>query len=95
MRVLLAARKELQHIAVGAAQQNINQGVLKSHKIIIPPQELAAAYCSNVEPFDEQITKNVQESKNLAQLRDTLLPQLLSGALRVADTQALLVAHGL
>ena len=86
-RVLLDAREKLQNIAVGAAQQNINQGILKSHQVIVPPFELATAYSKHVAGMDEQQTLLATQSRTLAQLRDTLLPKLLSGELSVADLE--------
>ena len=84
-RVLLDAREKLQNIAVGAAQQNINQGILKSHQVIVPPFELATAYSKHVTGMDEQQTLLATQSRTLAQLRDTLLPKLLSGELSVEN----------
>ena len=38
----------------------------------------------------EQITENVLQAQTLAQLRDTLLPKLISGQLRLPEAEALL-----
>ena len=86
MGLLYEARAELQRVAVGAAQQNINQGVLKSHVVIAPPPALAKAYSDKVAPWFEQRIKLAEQSRTLATLRDTLLPKLLSGELSVAPT---------
>ena len=85
MGILHEARTELQRVAVGAAQQNINQGVLKSHAVIAPPPALAKAYSDKVAPLFEQRTKLAMQSRTLATLRDTLLPKLLSGELSVLN----------
>ena len=85
MGLLYEARAELQRVAVGAAQQNINQGVLKSHVVIAPPPALAKAYSDKVAPWFEQRIKLAEQSRTLATLRDTLLPKLLSGELSVAE----------
>ena len=83
MGLLYEARAELQRVAVGAAQQNINQGVLKSHVVIAPPAALARAYSERVAPWFEKRIKLAEQSRTLANLRDTLLPKLLSGELAV------------
>ena len=83
MGLLYEARAELQRVAVGAAQQNINQGVLKSHVVVAPPPALAKAYSDRVAPWFEQRIKLAEQSRTLATLRDTLLPKLLSGELSV------------
>jgi len=51
MHSLFVARDELQRIAVGAAQQNINQGVLKSHRLLIPPKTITGAFSTVAEPL--------------------------------------------
>lgn len=81
--VLLTARDELQRIAVGAAQQNINQGVLRSHRVVTPPDNVAKTYSETVEPLVTLQTTLALESRKLAELRDYLLPKLLSGEVRV------------
>jgi len=86
MGLLYEARAELQRVAVGAAQQNINLGVLKSHVVVAPPPALAKAYSDKVAPWFEQRTKLAEQSRTLGTLRDTLLPKLLNGELSVAET---------
>lgn len=86
MGLLYEARAELQRVAVGAAQQNINQGVLKTHVVVAPPPALAKAYSDKVAPWFEQRIKLAEQSRTLATLRDTMLPKLLSRELSVGDT---------
>jgi type I restriction enzyme S subunit len=87
MGLLYEAREELQRVAVGAAQQNINQGVLKNHSVIVPPPALARAYSDTVTPLFEQRIRLAEQSCTLATLRDTLLPKLLSGELSVREAE--------
>ena len=84
-RVLIEARGALQSIAVGAAQQNINQRVLKAHRLIVPDAAVASAYSRLTAPWDDQQVAIAEESRTLAALRDTLLPRLVSGEVRVKD----------
>jgi type I restriction enzyme S subunit len=86
-RLLLETRRELQNIAVGAAQQNINLSVLKAHRAIIPTEKIAGIYSQLVAAWDNRQLSLVLESRTLAQLRDTLLPKLISGELRVPDAE--------
>jgi type I restriction enzyme S subunit len=55
-----------------------------------PPHKLVLAYEAHVSPLDGRVEVNERESRTLAALRDTLLPKLISGALRVQDTAAFL-----
>jgi type I restriction enzyme S subunit len=81
-RALLAARAKLQAIAVGAAQQNINQGVLKAHRVVIPNTSVAEVYARLVAPLDTRQVTLAEQSRALGALRDALLPKLISGELR-------------
>jgi type I restriction enzyme S subunit len=84
-RLLLDARLKLQAIAVGAAQQNINQAVLKAHRAVVPTEKVASEYSRLVSAADERQVALSKEAKALAALRDTLLPKLISGELRVSS----------
>ena len=83
LNALYFARAKLQQIAVGAAQQNINQGVLKGHRIVVPNSELAGYFSGMMKPALDRQASLDRQSDTLAALRDTLLPKLISGELRV------------
>ncbi len=55
--------------------------------IVLPSKQVQAAYQGNVDPLDARVKSNKRESETLAALRDTLLPRLLSGELRVAAAE--------
>ena len=96
MNALFFARAKLQQIAVGAAQQNINQGVLKAHQIVVPPSALASRFSTVMQPAFEKQAQLAEQSATLAALRDTLLPKLISGELRIADVERIVgrATHG-
>lgn len=52
---------------------------------VMPPRDLVLAFERCLSPIDERIEVNERESRTLAALRDTLLPKLISGELRVGD----------
>ncbi len=91
-RVLIEAREKLQSVAVGAAQQNINQAILKSHQIILPASELAKEYSRIVSSWDDQQVEIAREIRSLNLLRDTLLHKLISGELRIPDAERIVGA---
>lgn len=62
-----------------AAQPGLNQVELKSIEINICDKEDILKFESNVKPIMEKIALNSLENKRLADLRDTLLPKLMSG----------------
>jgi len=59
------------------------------HKIefIGPPTTLVQNFEAHVFPIDQRIENNEMQSRTLAALRDTLLPKLISGELRVPDAE--------
>lgn len=54
---------------------------VKAISVISPPVSLLRAYEEVSQPLFEQIRNVLEQSSNLAELRDTLLPKLLSGEL--------------
>jgi type I restriction enzyme S subunit len=89
-RTLLFSRDELQNIAVGAAQQNINVQILKDHKVVAPGISLATVYSKTISPLDEQQICLAKSTRELCLLRDALLPKLISGELRIPDAEKML-----
>lgn len=60
---------------------------LRQLKIVTAPQEVTRAFDSIVGSFYHVVAQSQHQSRTLAALRDTLLPKLTSGELRVHDTQ--------
>lgn len=81
-------RKEFENFAVGSAQQNISQELIKSIKIALPPNDLISEFHSLSVPLLNSIEINCRENQELIHLRDTLLPKLISGELEVAEVMA-------
>jgi type I restriction enzyme S subunit len=72
----------------------INGPALRGLRLIIPPSPIMNAFEECVVPWDSMIEHNERESQTLASLRDTLLPKLLSGELRVKQAEKLVAAGG-
>ena len=68
----------------GSHQRIRSESVLKM-KTVIPPHKLVEAFTSIARPMFDQINRNIDQSRTLATLRDTLLPKLLSGELSVKE----------
>lgn len=71
--------------STGTKMPRTNWRDMSSFKFALPPEPVATAFTDLVHPMVERISKNVRQSRTLAALRDTLLPKLLSGELRVRD----------
>jgi type I restriction enzyme S subunit len=68
----------------GSTQPLVTQTDLKNSPTVIPDYRNIEAYHRLTEPLFQKIDANLNESRTLAELRDTLLPKLMSGELRVA-----------
>jgi type I restriction enzyme S subunit len=65
----------------------INSDMVRGMRVLVPPKGIAEAFERTIKPLFTQM-KNIQkQSRTLATLRDTLLPKLLSGELRVPDAE--------
>ena len=71
----------------GAVQQKVSQQNLKKVPAIIPSKEALSALDDLIQPIFAQIRNLRDENAHLADLRDTLLPRLMSGELDISDTE--------
>ena len=74
----------MQSIVTGAAQPKINQANLRNFEAVLPESEEAQVISELLNPMLQQILHHEQENEKLSELRDILLPQLMSGALDVS-----------
>lgn len=65
----------------------INKDSLSSQKVIIPPRNIIADFESIASSLDCQYFVDFNENIHLAQLRDTLLPKLMSGEIDVSEEE--------
>ena len=82
---LLFSLTNVQSIVTGAVQPKISQANLNKVPVIIPSEAELSAFDSIAQPFFAQIRNLRAENDRLAAARDTLIPQLMSGALDVSD----------
>ncbi len=75
----------IKSIVTGAVQQKVSQQNLKKLPAIIPSKQALSAFDEIIQPIFAQIRNLRDENANLSQLRDTLLPKLMSGELDVSD----------
>jgi type I restriction enzyme S subunit len=87
-RCLLSMREsgEIWEYVNGTSVPNLDAESLLSGRAIVRPDEGVLRYFAR---FNEQVAQRLfsQESHTLAALRDTLLPKLVSGQLRVKDAE--------
>lgn len=74
--------------STGSATLNVNKGQFEKVKCILADEELRRKYTEQVKAIFERIYVNQIENENLQETRDTLLPKLMSGEIRVKDIQS-------
>jgi type I restriction enzyme S subunit len=77
-------QKELSAITIGSTQQALTIEGLKSISFKIPPKEIVSACEKQFDDIISKIDSNQAQIHTLTQLRDTLLPKLMSGEVRVS-----------
>ena len=81
---MLTMKDELLAMASGGtATDNLNTSDFSNIDIVIPPETLLGEFDDRVSSMFEKIFINQTQIRTLAQLRDTLLPRLMSGEVRV------------
>jgi len=73
----------LETTASGSVQANFGPSHLKMMKVSFPTKEKIQVFSSRLDPLYEKINHNYSQIKQLEALCDTLLPKLMSGAVRV------------
>ena len=75
---------ELENLAVGSAQQNISQILIKKLKVHSDTNKIKEFHSYTHSLFEKKLLIE-QENKNLSNLRDTLLPKLMSGEIEMDE----------
>jgi type I restriction enzyme S subunit len=76
-------REYIDGILSGSAQPNANAQELTSFEIAVPPDSILSKFYLSLSPLDEKRYRNGIQIRTLEKLRDTLLPKLMSGEVRV------------
>ncbi|MDA9171300.1 restriction endonuclease subunit S [Alphaproteobacteria bacterium] len=72
---------------VGTTVIHLAKKDIDTFELISPSKGLVKEFSKLVEPLTDKIIANSFESRSLAELRDTLLPKLMSGKIRVKDAE--------
>jgi type I restriction enzyme S subunit len=67
----------------GGAQQHINSNDVKSFDVIVPDTVALSLFRRKIDPLMLKISQNCFQIKTFQKLRDTLLPKLISGEIRL------------
>ena len=83
-----SAMDEIKQRAGGTTFAEISKTNFRGIPILVPSQKIIDAYSRDVKDLYNQITSRIENINTLAKLRDTLLPKLMSGELRIPDAAA-------
>lgn len=67
----------------GGAQQHINKNNVEQLEILVPPKKILVEYKQIATPIYSLISNICFESQKISKLRDSLLPRLMSGELKL------------
>ena len=69
----------------GSVFTNLKTDILKSQLIKLPDINIENDFSNQIAPWFEEIRNNTEENLKLSKLRDTLLPKLISGEVRLKE----------
>ncbi|MCX0388862.1 restriction endonuclease subunit S [Clostridium perfringens] len=75
--------KKIENSSNGTIFKNLNQRILGALNFAMPSEKILLKYNNLSEIIIEQISMKTKENERLEKLRDTLLPKLMSGEIRV------------
>ena len=73
----------IKHHAIGTTRQNFPFEAFKMFPMVVPPMEHQLKFEEIAKPIEQKIAKLKEENEVLSEIRDTLLPKLMSGELPV------------
>ena len=81
---------DLKRLNAGSAVPTLNRNHVHAQPAIVPPAGLVERYTDMAMSLLHRVRVNDQHAQRLSELRDTLLPRLISGKLRLPEAQALM-----
>jgi type I restriction enzyme, S subunit len=77
----------------GTILESLNVRSIPRLRFVLPPTNVAEEFERMCRPFRAKMEANLGESRALTAIRDTLLPKLISGELRVKQVEEIVEAH--
>jgi type I restriction enzyme S subunit len=72
-------------VSYGSVFDTITTSTFQNINILLPPESILNEIKNNIDEYFTQIKQNVIENQTLTKLRDTLLPKLISGKIRLKE----------
>lgn len=77
----------LEGFTTGSAQPQMTINNMDAVKLLNPTKEILSCFQTVVKPYFDKVFENDEENKTLVELRDTLLPKLMSGEISAKDAK--------
>ncbi|MBM4305406.1 MAG: hypothetical protein FJ123_01610 [Deltaproteobacteria bacterium] len=81
--IMQGLKENLSNFAVGTTLQSVNQETLRNMRFLLPPDKTLNEFNKIIEQILEKTYNNLIQNSSLSQIRDSLLPRLMSGKIRV------------
>ncbi len=81
--ILQGLKENLLNFSVGTTLQSVNQETLKNMKFIFPLNDILKEFNKIIGQILDKTYNNLIQNSSLSQIRDSLLPKLVSGKIRV------------
>lgn len=75
--------RELNSVADGSVQNNLNTGILKEYELKVPNKDILKKFDDSAIQVINKMKSNNNQIRSLEKLRNTLLPKLMSGEVRI------------
>ncbi|MDX7806548.1 restriction endonuclease subunit S [Aeromonas caviae] len=95
-QLMLSMEGKIEQLGEGSTgQTELSRKILSEQLVILPPFDIAAQVEKTFKSFSEKQVSNRKQCSTLTNLRDTLLPKLISGELRLDQIKADLAKEGM
>jgi type I restriction enzyme S subunit len=91
--MMLSSVEVVEHataVSTGTRMPRASWKDISTYAMAIPPDAVSDRFGKLVRPMLQKLEANIPESQYLSKLRDTLLPKLISGELRIKDAETFL-----
>ena len=86
--MLFLKRTNIQPYITGAVQAKLSQSNMWKINFLNPSRQISEAFGGVVKPLFDSLRQNADIANTLTNLRDALLPRLISGQLRLSEAEA-------
>ncbi len=88
--MLFAKRTSVQPYITGAVQAKLSQSNMWRIPFLMPPKAVSESFGELIDSLFKSFRYNSDKVQTLASIRDTLLPRLISGQLRLPEAEAII-----